>query len=94
MDDFPRNGGAAGVMMIPIPKGGTLEAVAGLDEAKAVPDIEDAVITAHLSQELVPLPEGGRYLGFLFSRAETPERAEAALREAHRKIAFDIRQAS
>jgi len=81
---------AAGVMMIPIPKGGVFDAVIGIDEARAVDDIEDVTISAHPGQTLVPLPEGSRYLGFLFSRAETPERAEEALREAHAKLAFQI----
>jgi biotin carboxylase len=90
VDGTPRGRLAAGVMMIPIPREGILEGVEGLDEAKAVADIEDAVITSHPSQPLVALPEGGRYLGFLFSRAETPERAEAALREAHEKLSFRI----
>ncbi|HEY3170731.1 MAG TPA: phosphoribosylglycinamide synthetase, partial [Thermoanaerobaculia bacterium] len=49
------------------------------------------VISAHSGQVLVPLPEGSRYLGFLFARAATPDRAEAALREAHAKLVFDIR---
>jgi biotin carboxylase len=82
---------AAGVMMIPIPKGGVLEAVEGLDEARAVPLVEDVVISMHKGQEIVPLPEGSRYLGFIFSRADTPARAEAALREAHRRLRFAIR---
>ena len=30
-----------------------------------------------------PLPEGDRYLGFLFARADTPDEVESALREAH-----------
>jgi biotin carboxylase len=82
---------AAGVMMIPIPRGGILEDVLGLAEARAVPLIEDAVISMHKGQEIVPLPEGSRYLGFIFSRADTPARAEAALREAHRHLRFVIR---
>jgi hypothetical protein len=86
-----RESRAAGVMMIPIPKGGILEGVAGLDEARAVPDLEGIVISAHLGQKLEPLPEGSRYLGFLFSRAETPERAEAALREAHARLELRVR---
>ena len=39
----------------------------------------------------MPLPEGSRYLGFIFSRATTPAEAEAALREAHRRLRFVIR---
>ena len=42
-------------------------------------------------QEVVPLPEGARYLGFIFSRAETADLAEGALREAHRHLRFVIR---
>ena len=45
----------------------------------------------HRGQDVVPLPEGSRYLGFIFARAETPARAEAALREAHARLRFVIR---
>lgn len=88
---FERERAAAGVMMIPIPRGGRLEEVRGLDEARAVAQIEDVTISLHKGQEVVPLPEGSRYLGFIFSRAATPDRAEAALREAHRHLQFVIR---
>jgi len=79
------------VMMIPIPRSGILEEVEGLDEARAVELIEDVTISLHKGQEVVPLPEGSRYLGFIFSRADTPARAEAALREAHSHLRFVIR---
>ena len=88
---FERERAAAAVMMIPIPRGGVLEEVAGLDEARAVPHIEDVTISIPKGQEIVPLPEGSRYLGFIFSRATTPAEAEAALREAHRHLRFAIR---
>jgi len=81
----------AGVMMIPIPRAGVLEEVRGQAEALAVPGIEEIAITAHVGQELVPLPEGWQYLGFIFARAATPEDVEAALREAHRRLMFVIR---
>ena len=79
---------AAGVMMIPIPGAGTLGEVRGIAEAKAVPLVEDVQITAHPGERLVPFPEGSRYPGFIFARGETPAVVEAALREAHRKLAF------
>lgn len=82
--------GPAGVMMIPIPRGGVLEEVRGQEAAKAVSGIEEITITIHLGQEVVPLPEGSRYLGFIFARGETPESVEAALREAHRRLEFVI----
>ena len=81
---------AAGVMMIPIPRAGTLHAVSGLDHARAVPAIEDVSITIPVGDVVVPLPEGDRYLGFLFARGEEPAAVEAALREAHRGLEFDI----
>jgi len=81
---------AAGVMMIPIPLGGVLRAVDGLDEARAVPLIEAVTISIPVGQDVVPLPEGARYLGFIFSRAADPAAAEAALREAHTRLRFTI----
>ena len=80
----------AGVMMIPIPRGGILRDVRGLAEAKAVPGVEDVAISIPCGHAVVPLPRGTQYLGFIFSRAETPEAVEAALREAHRLLTFTI----
>ena len=85
-----RESSAAGVMMIPIRKAGTLSRVTGLEEARAVPGIVEATITLRLGQEMVPLPEGWRYLGFLFSRAGTPEEAERSLREAFARLSFEV----
>ena len=80
----------AGVMMIPIPRGGTLRAVEGVEGARAVPHVEDVVISAHVGQELIPLPEGWQYLGFIFARAGNPAEVEDALRIAHGRLKFDI----
>jgi len=79
---------AAGVMMIPIPGAGVLREVRGVADAKAVPLVEDVQITAHPGERLVPFPEGSRYPGFIFARGATPGAVEAALREAHRRLAF------
>lgn len=85
-----RAGGAAGVMMIPIPKAGMLRKVSGLANAAAVDGVTGVEITAPLNQPVMPLPEGASYLGFIFARDETPERAERALRDAHAQLAFRI----
>ena len=82
--------GASGVMMIPIPKGGIYESVEGVERARAVAGIEDVIITATEGQRLIPLPEGATYLGFLFARAESPAEVEAALRQAHGELRFEI----
>lgn len=83
-------GGASGVMMIPIPKGGIYQGVEGVDRARAVAGIEDAIVTATEGQRLIPLPEGATYLGFLFARAESPAAVETALRQAHAELRFEI----
>ncbi len=77
-------------MMIPIPRAGVLQGIDGLEGARAVPHVTDVTISAHPGQALVPLPEGSRYLGFLFARAETPAEVEAALRRAHAELRFRI----
>ena len=81
---------AAGVMMIPVPKAGILGEVRGKTAAHCVDGIVEVNITIPIGGEVVPLPEGARYLGFIFARAETPEAVEAALREAHRQLEFVI----
>ena len=78
--------GAAGVLMIPIREAGILRRIEGITAARAVPHIEDILISIRDGYELVPLPEGSSYLGFMFASAATPERVEAALRTAHAKL--------
>jgi biotin carboxylase len=77
---------AAGVMMIPVTRSGIFRELGGVEEAKRVEHIEAVNVTYPRGQALVPLPEGNRYVGFIFSRADTPELAEAALREAYAKL--------
>lgn len=81
---------AAGVMMIPIPGSGILREVSGVEEAARVKHITGIEITAKLNHPLQALPEGASYLGFIFAKAETPDVAEAALREAHAKLNIRI----
>jgi hypothetical protein len=86
----PRESPASGVMMIPVPKSGMLEAVAGEDSARAVPGVSDLLITARLHDYIAAWPEGSSYLGFLFARGATPAEVEQAIRTAHEKLAFTI----
>jgi hypothetical protein len=72
--------------MIPIPQAGVLRRVEGVLEAQKVPGIVDVEITRREGYELVPLPEGSSYLGFVFARTDTPAQAEAALRQAHTRL--------
>jgi len=81
---------AAGVMMIPIPQAGVLEAVSGLEAAQGVAGVDDVTITIAVGQEIVPLPEGNKYLGFIFARCDSPEAVEKALRASHHCLQFQI----
>lgn len=89
-DDLARSDEARGVMMIPIPGAGLLRAVDGIEEATSTPLIEGIEITAPFNNTVTPLPEGDGYLGFIFSRGNTPDSVEKALREAHQKLTFRI----
>jgi len=84
-------GGAAGVMMIPIPRRGIFHGLEGLADAQSVGGVTGVSITAEPGQIVAPPPDGASYLGFIFVRAATPAEAENALRLAHRRLRFDIR---
>jgi biotin carboxylase len=84
--DTRRERQAAGVMMLPIPAAGRLVAVHGRDEARAVEHITALEISIPIGGQVRPLPEGDRYLGFLFARARTPAEVEDALRTAHAEL--------
>jgi len=86
----PRERAASGVMMIPVPKRGVLDGISGEDAARSIPGVTELTITARLHDAIVAWPEGSSYLGFLFARANTPEKVEQALREAHERLAFKI----
>ena len=81
---------AAGVMMLPIPRAGVLDGVHGQEAARAVPGIVGLEITVNPGRPVRPLPEGDRYLGFLFARARTPADVEAALRAAQARLEVEI----
>ena len=90
IDDLSRESRAAGVLMIPIPRAGLLNEVRGVAEAEIVEGIRGLKISIPIGQEVVPLPEGHQYLGFIFASGDTTAEVEAALRKAHRKLDFAI----
>jgi biotin carboxylase len=90
LDGLAREAGASGVMMLPIPRAGTLREVGGQDAARAIPGVTGLEITVPRGRQVQPLPEGDRYLGFLFARGDTPEAVEATLRKAHAELEIDI----
>jgi len=82
--------GASGVMMIPIPREGIFVTAEGIDDARAVPAVEDVIITAKEGQKLVPLPDGNSYLGFIFARGQSTDEVERTLRLALSQLRFEI----
>jgi predicted ATP-grasp superfamily ATP-dependent carboligase len=90
--DWSRETAASGVMMIPVPASGVLEGVEGEEEARATAHIDGLEITARLHDYIAAWPEGASYLGFLFARAESADEVERALRAAHGKFRFAIRE--
>lgn len=82
--------GGRGVMMIPIPKKGILKEVRGVQEARQIPCIEKVDIIILPGHELIPLPEGEQYLGYIFARAESSIEVTEALHKAHEQLEFVI----
>lgn len=74
---------SVGVLMIPISSQGLLRRVEGIAQAEKIEYIKAIGISVREGYELVPLPEGSSYLGFIFAKAPTAERVENALRAAH-----------
>ena len=82
--------GAAAVMMIPVPSAGVFKSVAGVDDARRKPLIEDVIITAKQDQCFVPWPEGASYPGFIFARGDEPSKVVDAVHAAHRALEFEM----
>jgi hypothetical protein len=80
----------SGVMMIPVPRSGTLRAIRGQTDAARVPGIDAVQLTVAPGQTLVAWPEGSRYMGFIFAHGDAPQMVEAALRAAHERIELVI----
>jgi biotin carboxylase len=91
LDGLDRERAASGVMMIPISRDGELVGVRGVERAREVPGVAGVEITIPPGRRVRALPEGDRYLGFMFAREEDPDAVERALRSAHAKLSIEIR---
>ena len=81
-----RAGRPSGVLMLPVPRPGVLRAVEGQAEAAATPGITGLSITIPVGQRVRPLPDGDRYLGFIFAEGDTQDRVEHALADARDRL--------
>lgn len=82
---------AAGVLMIPVTSAGILKRVEGITAALQLPYIEDIEIHIQPGYELVPLPEGASYLGFIFAQGPDYQQTYAALKAAYDSLSFITR---
>ncbi|HEV7555960.1 MAG TPA: ATP-grasp domain-containing protein, partial [Kofleriaceae bacterium] len=85
-----RTAEATGVLMLPVPRGGVLRTIDGVDDAARVPGVREVTITARIGEDVMPLPEGNMYLGFVFAVGEHTDAVIAALRHADRTLRFGI----
>jgi len=83
--------GTSGVLMLPIERPGVLRAVDGRAQAAAVPGITGLTITIPIGQPVRPLPEGDRYLGFVFAEGEDYQQVERALGAARERLRVVVR---
>lgn len=90
-DGLVREDLASGVLMLPIHTRGVLDEVTGQDRARAVDGVVGVEISIPAGRPVVPLPEGDRYLGFVFARARTPDQVIEALRRAEAAIEVHLR---
>ena len=81
----------SGVLMLPVSRPGVLVAVEGRAEAAATPGVTGLTITIPVGQQVRPLPEGDRYLGFIFAEGDTHQSVEGALRAARTRLRVVIR---
>jgi len=72
--------------MLPVPRPGVLRAVEGRTEAAATPGLTGLSITIPLGQRVHPLPEGDRYLGFIFAEGDTQDQVEQTLGIARERL--------
>jgi len=81
---------ATGVLMLPIPATGTLTDVEGIEKVLALEGIDDVQITIPKGRRVVALPEGDRYLGFVFASGADPATVESTLRKAGNTLTVAI----
>jgi biotin carboxylase len=89
----PQLASPCGILMIPIPRSGVLRGVGGVEDVRSLPGITGVEITIAIGRSVRALPEGDRYLGFVFATASTRALVEAGLRDAQGLLDVDVEPA-
>lgn len=80
--ELKRSNHASGVLMVPIPSSGTVVAIDGIEETRAIEGVSGVDITIKPGETVREPPYGDRYIGFVFARGRIPETVESSLRRA------------
>jgi biotin carboxylase len=88
--DLELDGRARGVMMLPIPRSGTLRSVPGREAVLAMPGVEEVQLAVPVGGQVMAWPEGDRYLGFIFAGGPDATSVAAELRVAYRQLGIVI----
>ncbi len=78
----------AGVLMIPIQNNGVLKRVEGMTKAQQIKYISNVEIHIQPGYELIPLPKGSSYLGFIFAQSPDFDATFNALKQSHQALKF------
>jgi biotin carboxylase len=81
---------ATGVLMLPIPASGTFTGVENAGAVEAISGITGVTITIPKGRPVLALPEGDRYLGFVFAEGLTADVVEESLRQAAAALVVTI----
>jgi hypothetical protein len=64
--------------------------VSGVDTVRTIPGVVSVDITAPIGTSVAPPPDGDRYLGFVFARADDPATVESTLRRAMETVKVEV----
>ena len=81
---------ATGVLMLPIPASGTFTGVENADAVEAIDGVTGVAITVPSGRPVLALPEGDRYLGFVFAEGLSADAVEASLRQAAETLVVTV----
>lgn len=84
--------GYSGVCMISAQEKGVIKAIEGVDMARQVESVTGVNITTFPGAEVAPVPDGSRYIGFVFARDSSRTKLIDSLRKAASMIYTVIEQ--